>query len=107
MRSIALIAAVVALAGCARAEAWPAKAPDGAAGNWVGVSCRDTQEYCHEKADAVCPGGYEVADAGGHEGRGFVAFSPPRLLPVFIPVPAYRGHMLIRCVDPYRSNIVD
>jgi hypothetical protein len=65
------------------------------------------QEYCAEKADAVCPGGYEVADADGHEGRAFVAFSYPRSLPLFLPVPAYQGHMLIRCGDPYRSDRAD
>jgi hypothetical protein len=105
MKSIALVATAVSLAGCCSAEAWPAKAPDGTPGRWFGVSCGKSREYCEEKAGEVCPGGYEVASAGGKPGTATFVIWYTRSLPTYYAVPTFYEQMLIKCdADPSRSD---
>jgi hypothetical protein len=95
IRTFAGLVAVVCVAGCSHASAKPVNGPDGEPG-WFAISCKKDEGYCEEKAGDVCPGGYDVMDAAGHEGVAAVATVNPSGGSAYV-VPTYRGHMLIKC----------
>lgn len=87
--------AIACLVACSHASAKPVNGPDGSPG-WFAISCKKDQGNCEEKAGEVCPGGYDVADASGHEGVAAFASFNQNGGSGYV-VPTYRGHMLIKC----------
>lgn len=91
-RTLAGLVAITCVAGCSHASAQPVNGPDGEPG-WFAISCKKDEGYCREKAGDVCPAGYDVMDAAGHEGVATVDQSGASAAEV----PTFRGHMLIKC----------
>lgn len=95
MPRMLFVFAISCLVGCSHASAKPVNGPDGSPG-WFAISCKKDQGNCEEKAGEVCPGGYDVADASGHQGvDAFASFNQNG--GSGYAVSTYRGHMLIKC----------
>jgi hypothetical protein len=91
MRGSMLAMVLAVCAACSHTRAHQIMGPDGSH-DWYLIRCRG-DEGCFDKAEEVCPGGYELAEKTSKDGATVLQWSD-RVTTVH---PIDRGRMLIKC----------